>query len=168
MPPRTTPRMRVLPPKTPRATPSPCKQFPWRIANHGKRHRHGFYTKRNLTRLWNQIRNGGRAQSCHITDPSTPEHVAAGAKPGTTPMECIGSITLVTRELNYIKTLASGDTIDTTHLNAYRSRSRKRRGLTQSGLIYFLVERHMFGHLPDCTKWINDPAIGRPGEPHNS
>ena len=88
---------------------TPCEQCPWRTANHGKRHPGGFYRKDNLRRLWNQIRKGG-IQSCHPTDPTHEDHRQyAGAKPGAKPLECIGSVILVLREMRYADTL-DGDT----------------------------------------------------------
>jgi D-serine deaminase-like pyridoxal phosphate-dependent protein len=56
-----------------------------------KPHRFGFYTKANLRRLWRQIRGadplGCTAQSCHLTDPQHPHHIAVGAKAGATAQE---------------------------------------------------------------------------------
>ena len=91
---------------------SPCEQCPWRRDNLGQRHFGGFYTRRNLQRLWNQIRRGGRMQSCHITDASHPDHVKAGAKEGRPKPaeECYGSLVLVQREL---RTIAEGKTMET-------------------------------------------------------
>ena len=95
---------------TPKSTGKPCEQCPWRIANHGRRHPGGFYRKDNLRRLWNQIRKGGRLQSCHPTDPGHADHrTYAGAKPGAKPLECIGSVILILREMRYADTL-DGDT----------------------------------------------------------
>ena len=72
-----------------------CDQCPWRRSNHGKPTRGGFFRKDNLRRLWGQLRGaspdsmGGR-QSCHLTDPSHPDHIEAGAKPDAKPRECPG------------------------------------------------------------------------------
>jgi hypothetical protein len=142
-----------------------CEQCPWRLANQGTRHAAGFYTARNLRRLWNQIRKGGAAQSCHLTDPSHPDHVAAGAKPGATAQECPGSVVLVTRELNRIKRLAGGAAVDAPHLDAYR-RERPKHGLTRRGLTYWLVQRIVFGRLggPPLPDVEDDPAIDLPAE----
>ena len=59
---------------------TPCDQCAWRVANHGKRHPGGFYRKDNLRRLWNQIRKGGRLQSCHPTDRDTPTTASTPAR----------------------------------------------------------------------------------------
>ena len=119
----------------------PCDACPWRVANHGKRHKHGFYTKRNLQRLWNQIRRGGGVQSCHPTDPGHPDH---GAKPDSKAQECGGSVILVTRELRRLAML-SGDPnhIDGKYIPAYLALSRVNKGLTTTGLMYYLLSRRM-------------------------
>ena len=77
----------------------PCAQCPWRRSNQGKKHAFGFYTKANLRRLWNQVRGGGNAQSCHLTDPSHPDHIAVGAKADSEARECPGSVIVVKREI---------------------------------------------------------------------
>ena len=119
----------------------PCDQCPWRVANHGKRHRHGFYTKRNLTRLWNQIRKGGGVQTCHPTDPGHPDH---GAKPDSTPTECAGSVILVTRELRFAANLGGEpDTLEPGDIDAYLADHADRRGLTMSGFRYFCWARNV-------------------------
>ena len=144
------------------ATAAPCPQCPWRVANHGKRTPGGFHTKRNRTRLWNQIRKGGAPQGCHLTDPSHPDHIAAGAKEDSTPRECLGSVALVVRELEFMKTLAPGDTITPEHVDAYLAVSKERKGLTQSGIAYVLMERQIFGpSIPNPGKWASSEEIGR-------
>ena len=80
-----------------------CPGCPWRRRNHGKPTPGGFYRKDNLRRLWNQIRKGQGIQSCHLTDPGHPDHVAAGAAPTAQPRECAGSIALVHRETRKIQ-----------------------------------------------------------------
>jgi hypothetical protein len=143
---------------------TPCAQCPWRLSNQGKPHEFKFYTKGNLRRLWNQIRRGGRAQSCHLTDPSHPDHVAVGAKPGATVQECPGSVILVLRE---VKKMANGNSvIEPEDLDRYRA--TRRTGLTNNGIAYWLVSRmHHAGmpfiggaKLPDVD--IDDPEIGLP------
>lgn len=120
----------------------PCEHCPWRIANHGKRTPWGFYTKANLRRLWNGIRNGGAPQSCHPTDPSHPDHIAAGAKEGATPQECPGSVILVFREMEKIQALGRG-TIDPAAIDRYVQLHRD--GLTKRGMMYWIVGRYQFG-----------------------
>ena len=117
----------------------PCAQCPWRVANHGKRTPWGFYRKDNLRRLWNQIRRGGRRQSCHVSDPNHPDHRLAGAKEGSEPHECRGSLILIQREL---RALANGATVlDGHHVEEYLVKYP--RGLTRQGIGYFLLSRQM-------------------------
>lgn len=151
----------------------PCAQCPWRISNHGKPHPGGFYTRRNIKRLWNQIRSGGRPQGCHLTDPSHPDHIAAGCAPNAKAQECPGSVILIKRELltltNSVGLVKQDDAhvVDDAKLVAYLRDTSKRR-LTRHGMIYWLVKRASafagtpFGDrpLPDCDE--NDPEIGLP------
>lgn len=116
----------------------PCDQCPWRLSNQGKKHKFGFYTKTNLKRLWNQIRGGGKAQSCHMTDPSHPDHVAVGAKPDAKAKECPGSVILIRRELEFLG--GSECYVTEERLKSYQADKSKRR-LTKSGLRYWLLER---------------------------
>lgn len=147
----------------------PCEHCPWRKSNQGKRTPWGFYKLANLRRLWNQIRGGGAAQSCHPTDPSHPDHVAAGAKPGATPRECPGSVILVLREFAALQKIAAergSDTIDAQDTKTYLKRRKK--GLKRSGLVYWLVSRYQLGgvpvvggpKLPDVD--MDDQAVGFP------
>jgi len=149
----------------------PCDNCPWRLANQGKRTPWGFYNKTNLRRLWRQIRGGGAMQSCHPTDPSHPDHIAAGAKPGSTPRECPGSVILVVRELCQLQRMAEergSDAIDVPDITRYLKQRRK--GLTRSGLLYYLISRTVFGGkpligepvLPDVD--VDDKTIGLPPE----
>lgn len=121
-----------------------CQHCPWREANHGKRTPWGFYTAANLRRLWNGIRRGN-AQSCHPTDASHPDHVAAGAKPGAKTKECAGSVILVYREFEKLQTCGGG-TIDETALDRYAREHKD--GLTKPGILYWLVQRYQFGGVP--------------------
>lgn len=142
---------------------SACAQCPWRLSNHGKRHPHGFYTKKNLQRLWNQIRNGGYPQSCHLTDPSHPDHIKVGAKPGAKAQECPGSVILIKREL--LSLCSKDHEVDNDKLADYLR--DKKHGLTKNGLRYWLLGRASqlagtpFGDqpLPDVEE---DPEIGLP------
>lgn len=119
----------------------PCAQCPWRRENHGRRHFGGFYTKRNLRRLWAQIRRGGGMQSCHITDPQGhPDHVRAGAKPSedAKPEECYGSLILVQRELENL-TAAGTNEVTPESFDAYNARGGD--GLTKRGIAYYAIAR---------------------------
>jgi len=147
-----------------------CEQCPWRRSNQGKPSPGGFFRKSNLRRLWNQIRGaspdsaGGR-QSCHLTDPSHPDHIAAGAKPGAKPRECPGSLIVVIRELRKLSNEQSVVTPES--MTAYLG--RRKLGLTKRGMRYWVVERIGMplpppfgdGPLPGDLA-IDDPEIGLP------
>jgi hypothetical protein len=142
----------------------PCVQCPWRLSNQGKRHFGGFYTKVNLRRLWNQVRGGGRAQSCHLTDPSHPDHIKAGAKVNGGAVECPGSVILIRREL---RQMADADgVIGKEGLQRYQKTRKK--GLTKHGILYWIVQRvqlagvPMAGGLPLPEVDDSDKEIGLP------
>ena len=123
---------------------TPCAQCPWRLSNQGKPHKFGFYTKGNLRRLWNQIRGGGREQGCHLTDPSHPDHVAVGAKPGAKAQECPGSVIVVLREA---KKMANADgRIEPEGVERYMA--TRRNGLKKNGIAYWLISRIQLGGVP--------------------
>ena len=121
----------------------PCPQCPWRTSNHGKRTPGGFYTKRNLTRLWGGCRRGA-SHSCHLTDPSHPDHIAAGAPERATAKECPGIVILMLREL---RAMSDGDNNITPESVSEYDRWR-RKGMTREGQIYWLVNRYMHGGVP--------------------
>lgn len=139
--------------KTEEAVSSPCDRCPWQLSNQGKRHKFGFFTKANLTRLWNQIRRGGQPQSCHMTDSSHPDHVACGTKPDAKVRECPGSVILVVHELMRLNRKAADGVIGPEACDAYLAERRK--GLTKDGILYWLVQR--FGPL-------KHPLLGGTGE----
>ena len=149
----------------------PCAECPWRTANHGRRDPRKFYTKRNLQRLWNQIRKDGGVQSCHPTDPQHPDH---GAKPDSKPQECAGSIVLITREMRIAGNMAGAkDELTPESSEAYLRISNERKGLTRQGLLYHCLMRptpRPFGEgnpLPAVpTDLLNADWIGRPDETH--
>lgn len=145
---------------------TPCDRCPWRIENHARRTSWHFYTQANLRRLWRQIRGGGGMQSCHPTDPSHPDHIAAGAKLGSTPQECPGSVILVLRECRTMAIYSvDGQTIDEQAVKGYLARHKD--GLTKRGIWYWVVERQVFkgvpffGGLPLPEVDIDEPGIGR-------
>lgn len=156
---------RSLPMAAPPPLKNPCPQCPWRTSNQGKRHFGHFYTKVNLRRLWNQIRKGGGMQSCHLTDPQHPDHIAAGCKEDSVARECPGSVILVLREV--AKMANEKNVVDTPGMEAYQ-KSRKKYGLTKSGLRYWLIERIQMGgvaffggpKLPEVN--VDDAEIGLP------
>lgn len=125
-----------------------CPQCPWRLANQGKRHPHGFYTKRNLQRLWNQLRGGGRPQGCHPTDPSHPDHVASGTPKNAKAQECAGSVIVLWRELDKAVQLGPPESRARNELHpdgmeAYLRDPANRRGLKRSGFQYLILGRMM-------------------------
>lgn len=141
-----------------------CEQCPWRLSNQGKKHAYKFYTMANLKRLWNQIRRGGKPQGCHLTDPSHPDHVAAGCKPGAVARECPGSVLVVTRE---IKRMADENNVIGENAVPRYLAMRKRHGLTKTGIYYWLIERIKFANVPffgapGIPAVEEDPEIGLP------
>jgi hypothetical protein len=143
----------------------PCEQCPWRLANQGKKHKHSFYTKTNLRRIWGQLRRGGD-QSCHLTDPSHPDHIEAGAKPGSKAKECPGSVIVVLRE---VAQMSENNTVTNGAVKKYLT-TRKRYGLTKRGILFWVVSRIQFGGVPFIggSKLpmvdVNDKEIGLPVE----
>lgn len=114
------------------AASTPCSACPWRLANHGKPHPHGWYTKKNLRRLWGGLRTGeAPGMSCHPTDPNNevPEGHKA-PKDGAEPAECAGALLLVKRELQ----LFQADPV------AYK-RERRPGKLTLDGLRWWVLAR---------------------------
>ena len=153
---------------------TPCSACPWRVENHGRKNEWGFYTPKNRKRLWNQIRGADRSgecrpQSCHPTDPGHPDHIAAGAKPGSVPKECPGSVILVYREIEKIIAAGAGTgrerEITPEGIKAYQKAHRD--GLTNRGILYWVMERITYGgvpfvggpKLPDVD--VNEAGIGR-------
>lgn len=144
----------------------PCAQCPWRLKNQGKRHFGGFYTKANLRRLWNQVRGGGAQQSCHLTDPQHPDHIASGAKPDSIAAECPGSIIVISRELKKIESLGDG-VISVPAISKYHS--TRKRGITKKGILYWGVQRIQYAGVPfiggpKLPEVVDDPEIGLPDE----
>ena len=97
------------------------------------------------------------------TDPSHPDHIKSGCAPGAKAKECPGSVTLVLREL---RRLAPDGDVGPEQCDAYLA--KRRRGLTKSGLLYWLVSRIQFGgvpfmggpKLPEVDE--HDPAVALP------
>lgn len=86
-----------------------CLECPWRRSNHGKRTAGGFYTKRNLRRLWTGIRTGkAPGMSCHVadergckaTDADAPADLGAESS-----AVCQGALVLMARELHLLSAL---------------------------------------------------------------
>jgi hypothetical protein len=153
--------------------PKACAQCPWRIANHGRPHPHGFYRLSNLRRLWNGLRRGAR-MSCHPTDPTMAEfegYERTAARAVT--YECTGAVVLIQREMTRFQQLAkesvaAGDS-PPRGLQLYRAASGT-RALTREGLAEhawtMLTGGGLFGQKlkmgqPD----LSDPEIGHPDLP---
>lgn len=88
---------------------SPCGQCPWRTENQGTRHRDGWYTKKNLRRLWAGLRRGER-MTCHPTDPDNPG--GRVLPDSVTTKECAGAQILVQRELHRLGELIEANVPD--------------------------------------------------------
>ena len=121
----------------------PCPQCPWRKDNQGKRHKNGFYTKQNLTRLWNGCRKGD-THSCHLTDPSHPHHIEAGAPENAKAKECPGVVILAIREMK--KATEANNEMTPASIDRYLAARSK--GLSKDGLLYWGVQRYLMGGVP--------------------
>ena len=84
---------------------SPCAACPWRKSNQGKPHPHGWYTKKNLERLWAGLRSGeAPGMTCHPTDLNNEVPEGHRAPPETVEAkECAGALILVIRELKLLE-----------------------------------------------------------------
>lgn len=121
------------------ADPKPCSHCPWRRANQGTRHPHGWYSKKNLRRLWSGLRSGkAPGMSCHPTDPNNevPEGHGTPAPDGNQPTECAGALIMVQRELRRFEAESS------TYLKT------RKRGLTREGLLWWGVSRCSMAGTP--------------------
>lgn len=78
-----------------------CDTCPWRVVNHGKPHKAGWYRISNLKRLWAGLRSGrAPGMLCHSTDPKNTEYGgSAPIKPGHE-AECGGAMFLLLRNIN--------------------------------------------------------------------
>lgn len=115
------------------ALPTPCKACPWRLSNQGIRHPGGWYTKKNLARLWAGMRRGER-MTCHPTDQTNP------LPPGFDPVpdhvevhECGGSLILKGRE--YMR--AQAVILRTGRMTEYNRANS--RGVTDEGMMRMIV-----------------------------
>ena len=108
----------------------------------------GFYRKDNLRRLWNQVRNGGGQQSCHLTDPSHPDHVAAGAPANAQVRECAGSIALIRREIEKLRQITGGPDAQITGEAIDHYLEQNPRGISKRGMAYWILQRLELGGAP--------------------
>jgi len=122
------------------STGRPCAVCPWRRANQGTPHPHGFYTKTNLRRLWTGLKAGER-MTCHPRDPRMAEFEGyeKTAASQATP-ECAGALTLVQRELakfgHIAKTVEAEGADRSETLRRYRRTSPA--AMTREGLAEYL------------------------------
>lgn len=142
------------------ACPKACASCPWRLANQGsKPDPHGFYTKANLKRLWDGLRNGAR-MSCHPTDPRMAEFSGYEALADReVAHECAGSLVLTQREVMRFQDLAHANPDSDRVLAMYRKRHPN--GMTREGLVA-IVERHVFGGTPLGGVKMSKPDLGDP------
>lgn len=91
------------------ALPRACSHCPWRIGNQGKRTTDGFYSKANLQRLWNGMKQG-ELMTCHPTDPRMNEFESAPrvSECATTHI-CTGATILVQREWMRFQAIAEAN-----------------------------------------------------------
>lgn len=122
-----------------------CADCPWRVSNRGRRNEHGFYTAKNLRRLWAGMRNGER-MTCHPTDPRMAEYEGY-EKTEDAPVvrECAGSLLLKAREVTLLNSIAAkipeGKKVDVMKL--YKAVSPM--GLTRRGIIKIIEDTAFAG-----------------------
>lgn len=148
-----------------KANPKPCAGCPWRVANQGKRTAGGWYSRRNLDRLWAGLRRGEQ-MTCHPTDDRDPEY---GAPEGATTHECAGALILVLRELRKFEALAEANPDGTPAAVQRAYRELSPRGCTREGFGE-IVSRVLFAGVPrfgglevralDLRAPVNHPALG--------
>lgn len=131
---------------------SACKACPWRVANQGTKHPHGWYTKKNLQRLWAGMRRG-EMMSCHPTDPRVDVPNGKHAPEDATTRECAGILILLKREMQhfYRYVNATGLPQDEAIGPAFASYRKERPfGLTRIGLVV----------MAQRTAWAGVPLVG--------
>jgi len=113
-----------------------CDACPWRKSNQGKRTSGGWYTKRNLRRLWAGLRTGeAPGMTCHPTDPDNPPSDAGAQAPeDAQTKECYGSVLLVVRELK----VAEGLHAEHQERTAQVYRKVRPKGLTRAGIAHWI------------------------------
>lgn len=152
--------MSETPSKPYETRPEPCEGCPWRASNRDKPHAHGWYTVKNLRRLWRGFRTGlAPGMTCHESDPNVERPPGDKAPPdGAVTMSCAGAALLVQRELGLLNHTAG-------HLGAYRGWSRN--GLTREGVAYRVSRAILGGSLlvpePRLTVVGECADIERPG-----
>jgi hypothetical protein len=145
------------------ANPKPCAKCPWRLANQGKRHPHGFYSKTNLRRLWAGLRRGER-MTCHPTDPAMAEFEGYEETAGRARThECAGALILQQREVHYFQeACAAAEAAGEERGGLRRYRRERPKGLMRDGLM-MVVGMFTFrlpGELEMARPNLNEPAVG--------
>ncbi len=141
-------------------TESACEQCPWRTSNQGKKTAWGFYTKANLKRLWRGLCGRLKAlqpQSCHLTDPSNEDHVAAGASEGAKAKECPGSVIIMIRENHILNRY-----LDEDGRRGFARYSRDRFGFNRDGACWWAARDIPLIGGPPMPKVLDDPEVGVP------
>lgn len=119
---------------------SVCATCPFRGSNHGKRHPAKWYTKANLTRIWNGIRlNKAPGMVCHSSDPNSKNYGSIKDVPETAVKhECGGLLQLIYREFTLLNTVKT--------YKEYQALSTKP---FIRGAIAFWANRQMSNNLPN-------------------
>jgi hypothetical protein len=148
------------------ANPKPCAQCPWRLANQGTPHPHGFYTKANLRRLWGGLKRGER-MTCHPTDPEMAEFEGyEKTADREVTHECAGALIIVQREFMRAQRAMQEADAEGKRDGLKRYRAAHPKGLMRDG-VFAVVERAMFGgsaldRLAMAKPDLNEPGIGHP------
>lgn len=148
------------------AKPKACSECPWRISNHGKKHPGKWYSKTNLNRLWNGLRDGVD-MSCHPTDTRMNEWPWRPVPEGVTAHECTGGLIVKQREFMKFQAFVLRFPSATAGKVLRWYHAENPRGMTRYGLM-MLVERAIFGGVPMIGGLkmskpdLNDPEIGHP------
>lgn len=133
------------------AAKTPCRDCPWRLANQGKRHPDGWYTKTNLRRLWTRLRDGD-PMTCHPTDPENPVPEGWRSAPvDAKTRECAGALILQQREFMRWQDDCFGN------LKVYRRLHV--RGLTIEG-IWAIASRAVLHNVPILG--VGGPEMSKP------
>jgi hypothetical protein len=128
-------------------TPSPCSECPWRVSNRGRANQHGFYTARNLARLWSGLRRGQR-MTCHPTDPHMSDFAGyEDTAVRTVTHECAGAAILVQRELARFQDAAHAAESEGQRDAFRRYRAGRKKTMTFAGL-QAAVTTYLFGAAP--------------------
>lgn len=154
------------------ANPRACAHCPWRLSNQGKRHPHGFYSARNLRRLWAGLRSGeAPGMTCHPTDPEMADFEGyENLADREVTHECAGAVVLVTREAKRFEAICKRIDRGEVAGNAFKQyRLEAPRGMTRAGLIEVIMGRFLFGDTPlggpkihVISDTVNDPDVGYP------